>query len=147
VAWYDEFPAPPPNGDTFVRINKRTGIAKEFQNTGLDTNSNGLAFSDFDLLWNIDSPKTQTDGTVTQTAYLLNPFNGKPLLSRPLSPPIQAAIGDFNPQNNMYYGLNFIPFDPSHQAFLVVVDLRKGTVALVAQTVDNLHTIAFVKDF
>jgi len=144
VGWYDEFPPPVGVSDTFVRIDKFTGVATEFTNTGINTNQNGLSFSDFNILWNIDSPKTAVDGTQTQTAYVLNPLNGKPLLSRPLSPPITAALGDFNPVNNLYYGLNFIPFDPSHQTFIVTVNLLQGTVTPLGQTVDNLHTLAFV---
>jgi hypothetical protein len=143
AGWYDEFGTGVT--DTFVRINKSTGIATEFNNTGIDTNQNGLSFSDFNILWNIDSPKTAVDGTVSQTAYLLNPFNGQPLLSRPLTPPTPAAIGDFNPTNNLYYGLNFIPFDPTHRTFLVTVSLLQGTVTTVGQTADNLHTLAFTK--
>ncbi|MBZ5522801.1 MAG: hypothetical protein LAP21_11235 [Acidobacteriia bacterium] len=145
VAWYDEFPPPAGVTDTFVRINKHTGIATEFDNTGINTNQNGLSFSDFNILWNIDSPKTAPDGTITQTAYLLNPFNGQPLLSRPLSPPTPAALGDFNPVNNLYYGLNFTPFDPSKHAFIVTVNLLRGTVTTLGQTVDDLHVIAFAK--
>jgi opacity protein-like surface antigen len=143
AGWYDEFGSGVT--DTFVRINKTTGVATEFTGTGINTSQNGLSFSDFNILWNIDSPKTAVDGTVTQTAYLLNPLNGKPLLSRPLSPPIPAAIGDFSPTNNLYYGLNFTAFDPTHPTFIVTVNLLRGTVTTVAQTVDNLHTLAFTK--
>jgi hypothetical protein len=143
VGWYDEFGSGVT--DTFVRINKTTGVATEFNNTGINTNQNGLSFSDFNILWNIDSPKTAVDGTVTQTAYLLNPLNGQPFFSRLLTPPIPAALGDFNPANNIYYGLNFTPFDPSGRTFLVTVNLTKGTVTTLAQTVDFLHTLTFVK--
>lgn len=143
VGWYDEFGSGVT--DTFVRINKTTGVATEFQNTGINTNQNGLSFSDFNILWNIDSPKTAVDGTVTQTAYLLNPLNGQPFFSRLLTPPIPAALGDFNPANNIYYGLNFTPFDPSGRTFLVTINLTKGTVTTLAQTVDFLHTLTFVK--
>jgi hypothetical protein len=143
VGWYDEFGAGVT--DTFVRINKSTGVATEFNNTGINTNQNGLSFSDFNILWNIDSPKTAVDGTVTQTAYLLNPLNGQPFFSRLLTPPIPAAIGDFSPTNNLYYGLNFTAFDPTHPTFLVTVSLLKGTVTTVGQTADNLHAIAFTK--
>ena len=143
AAWYDEFPPPPGVTDTFVTIDKSTGIATEFENTGINTNANGLAFSKHDLLWNIDAPKTQPDGTLTQTAYLLNPSNGTMLDARDVSPPIQAALGDFDPVGNKYYGVNFVAF--SSQAALIVIDLKKGTVTGVGQTVDDLHVIAFVK--
>jgi len=143
AAWYDEFPPPIGVTDTFITIDKNTGIATEFENTGINTNANGLAFSRHDLLWNIDAPKTQADGTVTQTAYLLDPSNGTMLDARDVSPPIQAALGDFDPAGNKYYGLNFFAFSP--QTALIVIDLKKGTVAAVGQTVDDLHVIAFVK--
>jgi hypothetical protein len=142
AAWYDEFPPPIGVTDTFITIDKSTGIATEFENTGINTNANGLAFAKHDLLWNIDAPKTQPDGTVTQTAYLLDPSNGTMLDARDVSPPIQAALGDFDPVANKYYGLNFVAFSP--QTAMIVIDLKKGTTAAVG-TVDDLHTLAFVK--
>jgi len=143
AAWYDEFPPPLGVTDTLVTIDKSTGIATEFENTGINTSANGLAFAKHDLLWNVDAPKTQTDGTVIQTAYLLDPANGQMLDARDVSPPIQAALGDFDPVGNKYYGLNFVGF--SSETALIVIDLKKGTVTAVGQTVDNLHTLAFVK--
>ena len=143
AAWYDEFPPPVGVTDTFVTIDKSTGIATEFENTGINTSANGLAFAKHDLLWNVDAPKTQPDGTVIQTAYLLDPANGQMLDARDVSPPIQAALGDFDPVGNKYYGLNFVGF--SSETALIVIDLKKGTVTAVGQTVDNLHTLAFVK--
>jgi len=142
VAWYDEFPPPAGVTDTFVTINKSTGIATEFDNTGINTGQNGLAFAKHDLLWNIDSPKV-VGGVVTQTAYLLNPANGQPLDERDVSPPTPAALGDFNPVGNQYYGLKFSVFNST--TFMVVIDLKKGTVTTLGQTVDDLHVIAFVK--
>jgi hypothetical protein len=142
AAWYDEFPPPVGVTDTFITIDKSTGIATEFENSGLDTNQNGLAFAKHDLLWNIDAPKTAVDGSVTQTAYLLDPSNGTMLDARDVSPPIAAALGDFDPVGNKYYGLNFVPFSP--QTAMIVIDLKKGTTSAVG-TVDDLHVIAFVK--
>jgi len=140
VGWYDEFGTGVT--DTFVTFNKTTGIATEFDNTGLNTGQNGVAFAKHDLLWNIDSPKV-VNNVVTQTAYLLNPANGQPLDERDVSPPTPAALGDFNPVGNQYYGLKFTVFNPT--TFLVVIDLKKGTVTTLGQTVDDLHVIAFVK--
>jgi hypothetical protein len=148
VGWYDEFPGADglPVTDTFVRIDKETGVATEFSDTGIDTSANGLSFGKFNLLWNIDTSRRQSPGApLTQTAYLIDPSNGKPLLSRSLSPPTMAALGDFNPMNDLYYGLNFTPFDPTAKTFIVVVDLDKGTVTTLGQTFNNLHTLAFVR--
>lgn len=140
VGWYDEFGTGVT--DTFVTFNKTTGIATEFDNTGLNTGQNGVAFAKHDLLWNIDSPKV-VGGVVTQTAYLLDTTNGQALDERDVSPPTPAALGDFSPVGNQYYGLRFTVFNPT--TFLVVIDLKKGTVTTLAQTVDDLHVIAFVK--
>jgi hypothetical protein len=143
VAWYDEFPPPVGVTDTFVTINKLTGVGIEFDNTGINTGQNGLAFAKHDLLWNIDSPKL-VNGIVTQTAYLLDPSNGQPIDARDVSPPTAAALGDFNPVGNQYYGLQFTAFSTA-PTFLEVIDLRKGTVTTLGQTVDGLHVIAFIK--
>lgn len=140
VGWYDEFG--PGVTDTFVMIDKSTGIATEFDNTGINTGQNGLAFAKHDLLWNIDSPKV-VNGVVTQTAYLLDPTNGQPIDARDVSPPTPAALGDFDPVGNQYYGLRFTVF--TSPTFLEVIDLRKGTVTTLGQTVDDLHVIAFVR--
>ena len=142
VAWYDEFPPPQGVTDTFVTIDKTTGIATEFANTGINTSQNGLSFDKKNLLWNIDSPKF-VDGVVTQTAYQLDPANGQPVHEQVLNPPIPAALGDFDPVHKTYYGLNFEVFTP--QTTLVAVDLKRGTVTVVGPTVDNLHTLTFVR--
>ena len=141
VGWYDEL-AP---SDTYVRIDQRTGVATEFPNTGIDTAQNGVSFGEFNLLWNIDTPR-RNGATVTQTAYLLNPFDGTPLLSKQLTPPTPAAIGDFHPVTNLYSGLNFDNSGPPpRQTFIQVVDIVNGTITTLGQTVDDLHTLAFVR--
>jgi hypothetical protein len=151
VGWYDEFPPP----DTYVRINQHTGVATEFTNTGINTNQNGVAFGLFNLLWNIDSPKCNGancgpgGADLTQTAYILNPFTGKKFASVPVTPPTNAALGDFLPGTNRYYGLNFQGFDPLGTTFIELVDLDPvfgtGTVTTLGQTVDFLHTLAFIQ--
>jgi hypothetical protein len=141
VAWYDESPT-----DTFVKINKRTGVATEFPDTGIDTAQNGLSFSEYNILYNIDVPRLQLDGTTNQTAYLINPRDGKPFCFKFLSPPTAAALGDFNPENDLYYGLNFdnsVP--PPFPTNIVVINLRNGTVTTLGRTLDDVHTLAFVK--
>ncbi|MCX6929415.1 MAG: hypothetical protein NT154_40300 [Verrucomicrobia bacterium] len=143
VGWYDE--VAPATSDTFVKIDKRTGVAKEFPNTGINTAQNGLSFDNHNILWNIDSPVQLPDGTVTQTAYVLK-GSGKMLLARPLSPPTAAALGDFNPENNLYYGLNFnVASGTPLEADLVVVNPITGAVTTLGRTVDGLHVIAFAR--
>ena len=137
VGWYSEFP----KEDTYVRINQRTGIATEFP-TVIATPRNGLSFGEFNLLWNIDG----TGGI----AYLLNPFDGKPLDStdlvdstKKLLSDTPASLGDFHPGNNLYYGINHDqPVSPT--TFIVTVDVLDGTVTTLGQTVDDLHTLAFI---
>jgi hypothetical protein len=149
VGWYDEFSGPngDPVTDTYVRIDQRTGIATEFQDTGIDTAQNGLSFGEFNLLWNIDVPRLQGGPAPTQTAYLLNPFNGKPLDAIDVTPPTPAALGAFFPGTNRYYGLNF-PIPRGAETHIVVVDLDPdlgtATVTELGRTVDDLHTIAFI---
>jgi hypothetical protein len=144
VGWYDEFV--PGGTDTFVTIDKLTGIATEFPNTGLDTFQNGLSFDGENLLWNIDRPnRTSPEAPPTQFAYLLDPKTGKPLGAVPLSPPTMAALGDFNPVSDLYYGLKFRPFAIPAVVHVEVVNLSTGTVTELGQTVDDLHTLAFVK--
>ncbi len=147
VGWYDEFPPPLGVTDTFVQIDKRTGVATEFPDTGIDTSQNGVSFDEDNRLWNIDTPRRVGLGSpLTQTAYRLDPSNGKPLLSIPLSPPTNAALGDFSPVDGLYYGLNFEAFHPEVPTFIVVVNLNNGTVTALGQTINNLHTLAFAKE-
>ena len=143
VGWYDE-PSGPGLSDTFVQIDKRTGVATEFPATGIDTAQNGLSFSEFDILWNIDVPRGPVTSR-TQLAYMIDPADGKPLCWRTLNPPTPAALGDFNDENDLYYGLNFdnSDFTTPFKTFIVVVDLHSGTVTTLGRTVDDLHTLAF----
>jgi hypothetical protein len=48
--------------------------------------------------------------------------------------------------NHLYYGLEFTAFDPTAPTFINVVDPFNGTLTRLAQTVDGLHVLAFVKD-
>jgi hypothetical protein len=146
VGWYDEFPPPLDVTDTFVKIDKSTGIATEFTNTGVNTFQNGLSFDDNDHLWNIDGSRRIALGApLTQTAFLLDPANGSALRSVSLTPPLDAALGDFNPANGLYYGLNFVSFNPTVPTFIEVIDVAEGTVTTLGQTVAGLHTLAFAK--
>jgi hypothetical protein len=131
VGWYNRFGAGVT--DTFVRIDKATGVATPFPNTGLFTRFNGLSFAKHDLLWNV----------TTGTAFLLDPANGQPLATVTLLPPSVAALGDFDPVGDLYYGLNFNSVTGT--AFLVVVDVKKGTTTTVGQTVNDLHTLTFIR--
>jgi hypothetical protein len=190
VAWYDEKPAPGVT-DTFVRINKATGIATEFPSTGIDTNQNGLAFQligPFSVLWNIDSPKTDpVSGVTSQNAYVLNASSGKTIVIRPLTlattplapPPVgdptctdvtlnpanfcdlptckvpaffcdghtvAAALGDFNPRDLHYYGLDFPGGRNVPQVGYVRVEPILGRVTAIGPALDNLHVLAFIKN-
>jgi hypothetical protein len=78
---------------------------------------------------------------------MIDPSAGKPLCWRTLTPPTAAALGDFNPENDLYYGLNFdsTDFTTPFKTFIVVVDLHNGTVTTLGRTVDDVHTLAFNK--
>lgn len=147
VGWYDEFPTGTETvTDTFVTIDKATGIATEHPNSGIDTNANGLSFDGNDFLWNIDTARREDLGApLTQTAYRLDPATGQHNLSIPLTPPTMAALGDFNLVNGLYYGLNFQAFNPAAPTFIEVIDLFARTVTPLGLTVPNLHTLAFAK--
>jgi hypothetical protein len=139
AAWYDEVGGP---SDTFVKIDSATGVATEFPNTGIDTAANGLSFDNNNNLWNIDTARGVQNPT--QKVYLLDRKTGKPVATLPLTPPTMAALGDFNPITDLYYGLKFNSFS-TDPVFIEVVDLNAGTVTQLGQTVDNLHTLAFAK--
>jgi hypothetical protein len=146
AAWYDEFGGPT---DTFVTIDKATGIATEFPDTGIDSSANGLAYDVFNQLWNIDRDRCtlfDPNGDCQafgQAAYQLDPKTGKPLRFVALTPPTMAALGDFNPFTNLYYGLRFQ--GRNSPTFIEVVDVNAGTVTELGRTVTGLHTLAFVK--
>jgi hypothetical protein len=139
AGWYDEIGGPT---DTFVTIDQTTGIATEFPDTGIDTAANGLSFDNDNNLWNIDTARGAL--APTQKVYLLDRKNGKPVASLSLTPPTMAALGDFNPITDRYYGLKFNAFS-TDPVFIEVVDLNAGTVTQLGQTVGNLHTLAFAK--
>lgn len=145
VGWYDEKPGPGVT-DTFVTIDKATGVATEFGNTGIDTSQNGVSFDDDDRLWNIDTSRRVTPGgPLTQTAFRLDPATGKPIRSVALTPPTMAALGDINPADDRYYGLSFESFNPTVPTMLVSANLGSGAMTTVGRTVDDLHTLAFAK--
>lgn len=136
------YPVPPNStdvDDTYVRINPKTGIATEHPNTGINTFRNGLSFGEFNLLWNISAnPTGQT------TAFLLNPFNGTSLFAQPVNPSVMGALGDFNPVDNLYYGLSFTSFDPTGATAINVIDVPNGAAIRTMPTVNFLHVIAWV---
>jgi hypothetical protein len=139
------YPIPPQSttdtSDTYVRIDQTTGIATEFDNTGINTAQNGISFGEFNVLWNINRPDPVTG---QQNAFLINPFNGLAVFQQPLNPPTIAALGDFHPVSQLYYGLNFTGFSADGTTFIEVIDVPNGIVTTLGQTVNFLHTIAFV---
>jgi hypothetical protein len=134
------YPIPPQSttdtSDTYVRIDPKTGIATEFPNTGINTARNGISFGEFNLLWNVDD--------LNHTAFLLNPFNGTSLFAQPVNPPTMAALGDFNPVDNLYYGLQFTSFSLDGTTVINVIDVPNGTVIRSMPTVNFLHTLTWV---
>ncbi len=143
VGWYQEFSG---TTDTFVTIDKLTGLATEFPDTGIEAARIGLSFNAVDQLWLIDSPVAGADGQLIQLVWLIDPSTGKPVLNGLLSPPTAAFLGDFSPSKHHYYGINKDPqgADPT-RADLVEVNIKKGKVRTVGPTVNDLHTITFVK--
>jgi hypothetical protein len=134
------YPVPPPPttdvDNTYVRIDPKTGIATEHLNTGINTARDGLSFGEFNLLWDVDD--------LNHTAFLLNPFTGAAIFAQPVNPPTMAALGDFNPVDNLYYGLQFTGTDPAGTTVINVIDVPNGTVIRSMPTVGFLHTLTWV---
>jgi len=61
-----------------------------------------------------------------------------------VNPPTMAALGDFNPVDNLYYGLQFTAFDSTATTVINVIDVPNGTVIRSMPTVNFLHVIAWV---
>jgi hypothetical protein len=133
------YPIPPPPAtevdNTYVRIDPKTGIATEHPNTGINTARDGLSFGEFNLLWDVDD--------LNHTAFLLNPFTGTSLFAQPVNPPTMAALGDFNPVDHLYYGLQF-GADPTGATVINVIDVPNGTVIRSMPTANFLHTLTWV---
>lgn len=146
VGWYDESPPPVGVTDTFVQIDKRTGIATEFVNTGINTSQNGLSFDNEDRLWNIDASRIVGSGTtLTQTAFRLDPRNGHALRSVPLSPPARRRARRLQPRQRFVLRTQLRGQLPQFPTLIEVVNVRTGEVSTLGQTLDGLHTLAFAK--
>jgi hypothetical protein len=122
------------NDDVLVRINKLTGIPTVVgaANLGVNTRTYGLSFDNSDTLYLINFNGTYTLDTGTSAATFVASIG------------MVAHHGDFNPDTNLYYGINSNPH-PHGQRSLVVADLPAGTVTSTFDDLDdNIHTLTFI---
>jgi len=123
-----------PTQDDLVQIDKNTGIATRVGESGIGTEAYGLAFDNNDnlilvnLSFDVDAYSVNTG---TGAATYLQTFAAE-----------FSHHGDFNPANNLYYGL-VEPFDAGQ---INVLDFSLGTVSTLQQYVDGLHTLAFTAE-
>ena len=117
-----------PGSDDLMSIDKNTGTATIVGESGIGTGRHGLAFDVNDDLYLYQSSYYDVD-TNTGAASLLGTFSAT------------AHHGDFNDDNNLYYGI-------AGNGLLNVLDLVGGTglVDSIQTDRDNLFTIAFTAE-
>ena len=120
--WYD------PSADDLTSINKVTGVATVVGESGLGTATHGLAFDNSDNLYMHN---------YTGSFYSMNTTTGA--ASHLGYTGYTAHHGDFNPDNNYYYGLDL-------GGDMRVLDLVGGGtyIGTVSTGLSGLHTLAFV---
>jgi hypothetical protein len=116
-----------PSSDDLMSINKVTGIAALVGESGISTAQHGLAFDVLDdlYLYNFGGDAYSID-TSTGAATGLGNFG------------VSAHHGDFNPDNNYYYGID--------GSLIRVIDIvgGQGLMSTIALDTDSLRTLAFV---
>jgi hypothetical protein len=112
-------------GDGLMTINKLTGTAHFVGSSGIDTREHGLAFDNNDNLYLYNR---------TGRYYTVDTDSGA--LSYLDELDYTGHHGDFNPDNNLFYGLSGVGIN--------VLDLVGGRGYLRHIDIDGLHTLAFV---
>ena len=115
-----------PSVDDLMSIDKTTGIAHVVGNSGLSTGGHGLAFDNNDNLYVYNGG----------SAYLMNTATGQASFVRRLG--YTGHHGDFNPDNNYYYGLDSTGIN--------ILDIVGNAGYVGRLNVSNLHTLAFVSE-
>jgi hypothetical protein len=119
-----------PSQDALYRINLTTGAASFVGDPGLSTASHGLAFIGSTLyMHNL--------GTV----YTINTTTGGATVVGSTGLGREAHHGDVNPDNGLYYGINWSPSGSSPAMNLI--DLATATASGSVSTDRQLHTLAF----
>lgn len=114
--------------DAFSSIDKNTGQMTDI--AALNVFASGLAFDVNDVLFYIDG---------TGSVSIINPANG--VASPVFNVGPEAHHGEFNPDNNLYYGI--FGRGPGTRS-IRVIDMTQGSVVSTLSPVDGLHTVAFV---
>lgn len=119
-----------PSSDDLMSIDKVTGKATVVGDSGLGTGSHGLAFDNGDTLY-----MHNYDGSY----YTMNTATGSATLQG--STGLTAHHGDFNPDDNFYYGVAGFG-----SGVIDVLDLVGGTglQKTLSTGFGDLHTLAFV---
>lgn len=115
-----------PSVDDLMSIDKTTGIARVVGNSGLSTGGHGLAFDNNNNLYVYNGGQ----------AYLMNTATGQATSVRYLG--YAGHHGDFNPENNYYYGIDGTGIN--------ILDLVGNAGYVGRLNVNGLHTLAFVSE-
>ncbi len=118
---------------SLVSIDKATGIETNVGYAGIYPYQFGLSFDANDNLYLIEYYSPQV--------YSVNTSTGATTSISDISTYSGLHHGDFNPANNLYYGIDRT-YDPRS---LRVVDMSTLTIVDLIPTVNGLHTLAFVK--
>jgi PEP-CTERM motif len=116
-----------PSSDDLMSINKATGVATLVGESGLGTSGHGLSFGNDDVLYLHNSGGDfYSIDTASGLATLLG-SSGR-----------GAHHGDFNPDDDLYYGID------GRQLHLIDIAGGTGYVSSITLDTDELHTLAFV---
>ncbi len=127
VGWAD-------NTNQLVEIDKTTGEITTFTDTSVSAVDFGLSYDRFDLLYMVNTGDT---GDLFVFVDNDQDFTQGPSVG------YESRQGDFNPTNNLYYGIDHTGADTRS---LVSIDVASDGDNFKEShaTVDQLHTLAFV---
>lgn len=126
---------PSPNRGLLIRWDKTTGIATVVGNSGENIAGHGMAFDNSDTLY-VFKYNGFVDEINTTTAQLTPVASG-------LYSAVSAHHGDFNPDTNIYYGIDQVTSNTNAPKSLLVIDLANQSLENTLPTVTHLHTVAF----
>ena len=130
------------NTDVLVTVNPSTAEITEFESSGVSTWTHGMDFDSSGNLYLIN-PEQEDESLDAVDVYSINTSTGAATFVKKITTDtthVYAHHGKFNPLTGFFWGIDN---NSGTERYFNILDVDAGSRSSTAQTINNLHSIAF----